>query len=141
MFEFMHEIITQLVNQMRDGGDNKGIQYRINADAKWGATVGLKLNHVELTSVPRYLGLVINKCAANQCMRLVERISISNCFIAHPTTGRKQRSVKLRTVYLVLEPKAVDFLHIKDQLPQGIGSYRPVSELLCILKELSRVQF
>lgn len=120
-------LLLKISKASTDCGDR--LQYRINADAKWGATVGLWLSHIEFQSLSRYVGLVTDTLTLHQNSKLLEHISITRCFNVDKHTGRKRPVTRWKNIYITLRPATADYLRIKDALPRAVNTYRPGEEL------------
>ena len=130
-------LLTKLNSEMAKAGDNHGVQLKLNADAQWGATVGLRLNHVRFQGILRYLSLVHNALYCASATQLLEHESVGHCYSTHPTTHRKRRRQGYRTVYVTLKPKSRDYLFLKDALPHAVNTYQSLDAVLPRIQRLA----
>lgn len=82
------------------------VSFKINGDVqKWGRSLGLRFNHVEIAKAGTFINHLVNEChLAGELYHVVEYISISSCFRIDKISHRKTLIPEKRNIYVTVNP-------------------------------------
>ena len=134
--ETMLAVISRLRSSLESAKDNKGVQYKINTQAGWKGTVGLRCNHVFFESITHYIAQVSEELEHHQAFPLLEHVSVNHTYHIDPTTNKKRSVPWKRTIYVTFRPGRELHATLMESLPDAVDNYLPLNSLLDALGEL-----
>lgn len=129
-------VIQHLQSRLNAASDNKGIQFKINAQPNWKGTIGLRCNHVFCESIPAYIKSLIDELSVQQAFPLLEHVSISKAFDTDPTTSRKRPIPWKRTLFITLRPGKELYDKLCEELPDTVEKYTELGHFIEALEAL-----
>ena len=131
---FFEELFTTLQHRLALGeGDNCGVEFRINREAKWAETIGLRFKRVRFTAVSRYLSGIISDLAAAQRTSVFEHASISKSYRLLRVSGNSVSDPHCKTLYITLRPSPELFDILYKKYPKAV--YKQLKVLVQTLKD------
>lgn len=130
------EVILKLENKLQVSSDNKGVQFKVNTQANWNRTIGLRCNYVYLESVSGYVDTIVTTLARHQTLPLLEYISIARAHETHPTTSRKRSVPWQKTMFITFRPPRHLFEKLLQALPEAVENYMELETLIGALREV-----
>ena len=129
-------VIQHLQLRLDAASDNKGIQFKINAQPNWKGTIGLRCNHVFCESIPEYIKGLIYELSVHQAFPLLEHVSISKAFDTDPTTSRKRPIPWKRTLFITLRPGRELYEKLSQELSSSVENYMSLEHIIKALEVL-----
>lgn len=129
-------VIQHLQLRLSAASDNKGIQFKINAQPNWKGTIGLRCNHVFCESIPAYIKGLIHELSVHRAFPLLEHVSISKAFDTDPTTSRKRPIPWKRTLFITLHPGRELYEKLSQELSSSIENYMELEHIIGALDAL-----
>lgn len=115
--------------------DNKGAAFRVNVDPKWEGTLAIRCNHILLSKIPAYVGMVISQVVVNDCPAWWEHTSIARCFDFQKLNGKRHNNPRRKTIYFTFRLPEETLNAILTEWPES--NFRDLRLLVEWLKERS----
>ena len=131
------DTILRLENKLTVSSDNHGVQFKVNTEANWKGTIGLRCNYVYLESISGYISEIVTSLAQHQTLPLLEYISIARAHETDPTTNRKRSVPWQKTMFVTFRPPKDTFEKLRITLADSIETYAELDTLIAALRGLT----
>lgn len=131
----LEDVLSALLRNLESGGgDNRGAQFKINQTKQWAGTIGLRVNHVQTTALPRYLGTVVHNLTAARRIEFWEHTSIARAWPIDRLNCRKRSVPNLRNLYFTFRPSDELYQRLRKKWPED--RFMPLADLVAFVRVL-----
>jgi hypothetical protein len=137
--KILKDIVTSLATTLRrKEKSNKGADFKINTDAKWKETLGIRCNHITMPTVPSYIQQMVVLLTQHRRLSWWERSSIARCYEYERLNGRRIPLFERKTIYFTLKLPKPLYARLRNEWPDD--TYRDLKVLVEWLEKQEETQ-